>query len=64
MCCPGYTRVPDFTLVPVGLGGPVTPQEVLRRVTPWHRQKDCAGPAWLCKNEGPRLTFFDFPAEH
>jgi hypothetical protein len=24
----------------------------------------CAGPAWLCKYEGLRLTFFDFPAEH
>jgi transposase-like protein len=24
----------------------------------------CAGPAWLCKDEGLRLTFFDFPAEH
>jgi len=24
----------------------------------------CAGPAWLREDEGLRLAFFDFPAEH
>ena len=47
--------MPDFTLVPVGLGDRVTPHEVLRRVTSWHGRKDRAGPASLRKDEGHEL---------